>query len=204
VTTTRIGLLAFDGCDAMDLIGPYEVLLSANRMLERRGESPPFEVLVVGPGEPGEQVSVYGGLRIVPTVSVAQAGDLDVLVVPGAIDVEAAQPDEAISALAPNAAVLASVCTGAFFLQRLGLVGERTVTTHWEDVGLLRGTGASVRDDVRWVDSGSLVTSGGISSGIAMTLHLVARLVDQDLAEATARQIDYVWTEVRGEAPSPG
>ena len=50
---------------------------------------------------------------------------------------------------------------------------------------------------MRWVDSGALVTSGGISSGIAMTLHLVERYVDRALAEATARQIDYVWTEAR-------
>lgn len=198
--TLRIGLLAFDDCDAMDLIGPYEVLLTANRLAERRGGVAPFEVLVVG----APAVTAYGGLRIAPGVPVAEAGDLDVLVVPGAVDVGTARPDEAIAALAPGAGVLASVCTGAFFLQRLGLVGERAVTTHWEDVELLRETGATVRDDVRWVDSGSLVTSGGISSGIAMALHLVARLVDQDLAEATARQIDYVWTEQRGTGPASG
>lgn len=194
MTTHRIGLLAFDDCDAMDLIGPYEVLLTANRLAQRRGADLPFEVLVVG----ADTVTAYGGLRIAPRVPVAGAGDLDVLIVPGAIDVAAARPDEAIAALAPGAGVLASVCTGAFFLQRLGLVGQRPVTTHWEDVELLRRTGAVVRDDVRWVDSGSLVTSGGISSGIAMALHLVARLADRDLAEATARQIDYVWTQTRG------
>lgn len=193
MTLHRIGLLAFDGCDAMDLVGPYEVLLTANRLLERRGDGPVFDVVVIGSAE----VTVYGGLRITPTCSVDDAGPLAVLVVPGAIDLEAARPDDAVTALAPGSAVLASVCTGAFFLQRLGLVGDRVVTTHWEDVELLRAAGASVRDDVRWVDSGSLVTSGGISSGIAMTLHLVARFVDLQLAEATARQIDYVWTESR-------
>jgi transcriptional regulator GlxA family with amidase domain len=120
-----------------------------------------------------------------------------VLVVPGAIDIDAAQPDDAIRALAPRSEVLTSVCTGAFFLHRLGLVGDREVTTHWEDVPLLRDAGATVRDDVRWVDAGSLVTSGGISSGIAMALHLVQRYADRELAEATTRQIDYVWTEAR-------
>jgi transcriptional regulator GlxA family with amidase domain len=191
--TTRIGLLVFDGCDAMDVIGPYEVLLTANRLLQRRGEPDAFDVQVVGSGE----VTVYGGLRLVPSVPVEDAGPLDVLVVPGAIDVEAAQPDDAVRTLAPRADLLASVCTGAFFLHRMGLVGDREVTTHWEDVPLLRDAGAVVRDDVRWVDSGSLVTSGGISSGIAMALHLVERYVDRELAEATARQIDYVWTETR-------
>ncbi len=193
MTTIRCGLLAFDGCDGMDLVGPYEVLLTANRLLVRRGDEPAFEVLVVGE----QQVELYGGLRVVPTTSVADAGHLDVLVVPGAIDLDAATPDAAIRELAARSEVLASVCTGAFLLQRTGLVGDRVVTTHWEDVDLLAATGAEVRDDVRWVDSGTLVTSGGISSGIAMALHLVERYADRALAEATARQIDHVWTEAR-------
>ena len=133
MTTIRCGLLAFEGCDGMDLVGPYEVLLTANRLLERRGDTPVFEVEVVGTGE----VALYGGLRVVPTTSVADAGRLDVLVVPGAIDLEAATPDEAIRQLAASTEVLASVCTGAFFLQRAGLVGDRAVTTHWEDADLL-------------------------------------------------------------------
>ncbi len=193
MTRHRIGLLAFDDCDAMDLIGPYEVLLTANRLLQRGGRPPAFEVVVVGE----QQVTVFGGLRLSPDAAAADVERLDVLVVPGAIDIDAAQPDEAIRALAPRSDVLASVCTGAFFLQRLGLVDGREVTTHWEDVTLLRDLGARARDDVRWVDSGALVTSGGISSGIAMTLHLVERYVDRGLAEATARQIDYVWSEAR-------
>ena len=150
-------------------------------------------MVVVGERE----VTVYGGLRLSPDTAVEDVDRLDLLVVPGAIDLEAAQPDEAIRALAPRSDVLASVCTGAFFLQRLGLVDGREVTTHWEDVAPLRDQGARAREDVRWVDSGALVTSGGISSGIAMTLHLVERYVDRALAEATARQIDYVWTETR-------
>ncbi|QIK66615.1 DJ-1/PfpI family protein [Nocardioides sp. HDW12B] len=193
MTTTRVGLLAFDDCDAMDLIGPYEVLLTANRLLARDGREPAFEVLVVGEAK----VAVYGGLRIAPSVAPRDVEHLDVLVVPGAIDIDAASPDDAVRVLAPRSDVLTSVCTGAFSLQRLGLVDGLEVTTHWEDVGVLRDAGAQVRDDLRWVDSGALVTSGGISSGIAMTLHLVARYVDRALAEATARQIDYVWTESR-------
>ena len=191
--TTRTGLLAFDGCDAMDLVGPYEVLLTANRLLAREHRAAAFEVLVVG----DRTVEAYGGLRLVPTTSVEEAVGLDVLVVPGAIDLMTTAPDGPVAALAATAGVLASVCTGAFFLQRTGLVADRPVTTHWEDVEALRATGAHVVDDVRWVDSGSLVSSGGISSGIAMALHLVERFADRVVAEATARQIDYVWTERR-------
>jgi len=47
----------------------------------------------------------------------------------------------------------------------------------------------------RWIDNGKLVTSAGISAGIDMSLHLVARLAGRDLAERTARQMDYDWNE---------
>jgi transcriptional regulator GlxA family with amidase domain len=90
--------------------------------------------------------------------------------------------------------LVASVCTGAFILGELGLLDDRPWTTHWEDVDVLsprvKGEG---RPGVRWVDSGRVVTSGGLSSGIAMALHLVERLAGRELAVRTARQIEYDW-----------
>jgi transcriptional regulator GlxA family with amidase domain len=188
-----VGLLTFDGCDLIDLVNPYEVFLTANRLRDRAGAQPPFDPLVIGP----EVVRGYGGMRLLPDVRVADAPRLDLLIVPGAIDVDAARPDDDVVALADRAAVLAPVCTGAFFLQRTGLLGDRPTTTHWEDADALRALGAEVRDDVRWVDAGAVVSGGGLSSGIAMALHLVERYTDRALAEACARQIDYVWTEGR-------
>jgi transcriptional regulator GlxA family with amidase domain len=48
--------------------------------------------------------------------------------------------------------------------------------------------------DVRWVDNGKVVTSGGISAGIDMSLHLVGRLEGDDLANRTARQMEFDWS----------
>ena len=53
--------------------------------------------------------------------------------------------------------------------------------------------GITVRDDTRWVDEGTIVTSAGISAGLDMSLHLVARLENETLAVKTARQMDYHW-----------
>ena len=50
-----------------------------------------------------------------------------------------------------------------------------------------------MREDVRWVDSGRIVSSAGISAGIDMSLHLVTRLLDAALSERTARQMDTPW-----------
>lgn len=189
----RTGLLTFEGCDLIDLVNPYEVLLTANRLRAREGAPAPFELLVIGP----PRVRGYGGLALAPDIRAADAPELDLLIVPGAIAVDAADLDADLRILAARSTVLASVCTGAFFLHRTGLLGDRVATTHWEDADDLRARGATVRDDVRWVDSGDVVTGGGLSSGIAMALHLVERYTDRALAEACARQIDYVWTEQR-------
>ena len=70
-------------------------------------------------------------------------------------------------------------------------------TTHWEDVEQLRRDFPAVRVEsgMRWIDAGKIVTSAGISAGIDMSLHLVRRLGDADLAKRTARQMDFAWED---------
>jgi transcriptional regulator GlxA family with amidase domain len=58
----RTALFVFDGCDLLDIGGPYEVLLTANRLAQRRGEPAPFELLTVGAAR---GVLAYGGLGLV-------------------------------------------------------------------------------------------------------------------------------------------
>ncbi|HVM20609.1 MAG TPA: DJ-1/PfpI family protein [Egibacteraceae bacterium] len=198
---TTVAILLFDDVDLMDVAGPYEVLLTASRLLERQHRPAAFSVFTVAAGD--APVTAFGGLRLLPDRHVAEVEDVDVLVVPGAIAIDRVEADAsvmgAISDLAARAGLATSVCTGAFLLERAGLLEGREATTHWEDVPGLseRAAVGRIRDDVRWVDAGEVVTSGGISSGVAMALHLVERFVDRELAEATARQIDYVWTESR-------
>jgi transcriptional regulator GlxA family with amidase domain len=193
----RIGLLLYEGVDLLDAGGPYEVFLTASRLAARDGDDPPFAVVTVTPS--GGPVAAYGGLGLAPHTGVADCGRLDVLILPGTIDVDAATGDaallDAVEQLAGASGLTASVCTGAFLLADAGLLDGRHWTTHWEDVDLLvrrLGPDGAVRD-VRWVDVGEVVTAAGLSSGIAMALHLVDRLAGRELAERTAHQLDYDW-----------
>lgn len=202
---TSVAILLFQGCDAMDVVGPYEVFLTASRLAGRAGEATPFTVATVSLD--GRAVTAYGGLGLVPDGGALGAVDHDVLVVPGLIDLDAGLGDDALVAGIAQAsrrvAVTTSVCTGSFLLHAAGVLGDRPATTHFEDVALLagrRGPSAVTPADVRWVDDGSVVTSGGLSSGIAMALHLVERMASMALATATARQLDYIWAAQR-EAP---
>ena len=197
----EFGILLFDEVDLMDVAGPFEVLLTASRLQQRAGDKPTFDVVTISPGQGA--VTTYGGLGLTAHRSASSVTSLDVLIVPGAVAIERAAGDptllEVVRRLAGLTRVNASVCTGAFILHSAGVLTAQPATTHWEDVAALAalvGDGM-VRDDVRWVDAGTVVTSGGLSSGIAMTLHLVERFAGRALAEATARQIDYVWSERR-------
>ncbi len=191
----RIGILLFDDVDLLDVGGPYEVFLTANRLTERLGDVAPFEVLTIG----DETVTAYGGLGLVPQSSVVGAGSIDVLVVPGAIAIddviERSDVVTTLRRLLAQSEIVASVCTGAFLIGDQGLLDGRNWTTHWEDVGFLaeRIGSNGGRPWEEWVDTGKIVTAGGLSAGISMSLHLVDRLVGRDVAVATARQLQYDW-----------
>ncbi len=195
--TVTVGILLFDDVDILDSGGPYEVFLTATRLAARREADVDFDVITIGPTT--EPVTAYGGMVVTPARAAADVEGLDVLVVPGAIAIDAVGENAAImiaiTDLAERTALTTSVCTGAFLLARAGLLADKPWTTHWEDIDILaeRHEPDGARRGERWVDSGEVITSGGLSSGIAMALHVVDRLAGRDLAVATARQIEYDW-----------
>ncbi|MFT8871888.1 MAG: hypothetical protein ABF868_06310 [Sporolactobacillus sp.] len=47
---------------------------------------------------------------------------------------------------------------------------------------------------LKYVDSGEIVTSAGVSAGMDMALHLVARFTDAKTAMRAARRMTFDWT----------
>lgn len=190
-----VGILVYDGCDLLDVGGPYEALLTAGRLLARTGAGPHLSVSTIavraGP------VSVYGGLELGGHRVADDVGTLAVLVVPGTIEVAAALADQellrTIERLAARSELVTSVCTGSFLLAAAGLLTSRAATTHHEDLAELaaRGDVGSVVGGVRFIGDDRVVTAAGLSSGLSLGLHLVDRLVGRDLAVATARQLEH-------------
>jgi transcriptional regulator GlxA family with amidase domain len=198
MSALRVLILAFDGVEALDFAGPFEVFTTASRVSQRLkpGTAAPFEVASVALGQP---VQARAGLQLLANHTLTNSPKADVLIVPGGVvDAPLASPDTLrwIAHNAAGAQVVASVCTGAFLLAASGVVTDDAVTTHWEDIADLRAQfpALDVREGVRWVDNGRIVSSAGISAGIDMSLHLVERLAGRELAERTARQMDYTWT----------
>ncbi|HMW16854.1 MAG TPA: DJ-1/PfpI family protein [Accumulibacter sp.] len=193
--TLSVAVYIFPEVEVLDFAGPFEVFTTASRVFGRRhpGEPAPFTVFTVA--QSLQPVRARAGLSVVPDFAIRSCPTPDVLLIPGGV-VDQELRDSALIAWvaenARNAVITASVCTGSFILAKAGLLTGRSATTHWEDLADFRAAFPEVivRDGVRWVDEGSIVSSAGIAAGIDMSLHLVARLAGEDLAQATARQMD--------------
>ncbi|MCU0296690.1 MAG: DJ-1/PfpI family protein, partial [Candidatus Nanopelagicales bacterium] len=182
----KLDFLIYDGMDLMDFAGPWEVCLTANRLLERRGQDPAFDLAVVSLD--GDSVTSYGGVVVAPTSRIRQDAGL---VVPGTIDIASAlSRPQLIEVIAAPRELVVSVCTGAFLLAEAGLLEGRGWTTHWEDIDDLQLPGAQ---RARVVDTGPVITGGGIACGLDIGLALVARVSGSALARLVARQMDYSW-----------
>lgn len=198
--TMKVAILAFDDVEALDLAGPYEVFTTASRMHQRESPAAPalFEVHCVAQNH--TPVRARAGLTLLPTHGFEDAPAPDVLIVPGGVVDQAMACAQTLAWIARadrSTQITASVCTGAFLLAASGVLTAGEATTHWEDQDdlALRFPSLNVKSGVRWVDQGRVVTSAGISAGIDMSLHLVARLAGMALAERTARQMDFQWTQ---------
>ncbi|WP_211474142.1 DJ-1/PfpI family protein [Collimonas humicola] len=197
-----VGILVFDDVEILDFSGPYEVFSTAARVHGRSNGNGAaanlFKCFLLAPAM--RPVRARGGMKVLPDCVLTPSSDLDVLLVPGG-DVAAILNNDAviawIAAQSDSTAIMASVCTGAFLLAKAGLLDGLDVTTHWEDLEQLQEgfPSLNVKSGAAWIDCGKVVTSGGISAGIDMSLHLVERLAGRPLADATARQMEYRWLQ---------
>lgn len=191
----NIGIYIYDQAEVLDFSGPFEVFSTASRICEK---SEPFTVFFIG--ETGEAVTARGGYKIIPNYGFHNHPSIDVLIVVGGVHTDEMNKSSTInwiSQQASKSSIVASICTGAFLLAQADVLQVQKVTTHWEDISDLRKMFPRLKviEGVRWVDEGKLLTSGGISAGIDMSLHLVSRLYGEDLAEKTARQMEFLWTK---------
>ena len=215
----QVGIYVFDEVEVLDFAGPFEVFSTAARLIQRDGGNAPFEVVLLA--ATADPVRARAGLQVLPHHTLADHPKLDVLIVPGGVvtaELDRPRLSDWIMAQSLQVKVLASVCTGAFLLERAGLLNEREAITHWEDIDDLRrvshdsGSLVKVLANQRWVEAKPAVhhggvcrlfTSAGISAGIDLSLHLVAELATPELARRTARQMDYDWRAASGTLVQP-
>jgi transcriptional regulator GlxA family with amidase domain len=190
-TTRHIGLLVFDDVEELDAVGPWEVLSWWTLHHPEDG----WTVTCVS--RDGHPVRAAKGLTLGAHHSFATMPSLDVLVHPGGQGTRPLMrdPDHLAWVRGQRASVrlMTSVCTGALVYAAAGLLTGRPATTHWESLDLLTQLDPSIalRPDARFVDDGDVITSAGVSAGIDMGLHIVARLVGRHRAREVRRAIQY-------------
>ncbi len=187
----RIAIALFDGVEELDFAGPWEVLAYWAREVAADAE-----VFTVAASL--DPVTAAKGLRVLPDRTWDDAGQIDVVIMPGGRGsralLRAGEPlHDRLRALSAGGALMTSVCTGALVYAAAGMLRGRPATTHWDnldELAALDGT-IEIRPDARYVDDGDVITAAGVSAGIDMALHLVVRLDSADAARRTKREIQY-------------
>lgn len=194
----QVGILIFDSVEVLDFAGPFEVFsrtrLTPGVESRRSDQSAPFRVFTVARTK--DPVVATGGLTVVPHHGFEDCPRIDLLVVPGGFGTRPLlQDDEVLDWIRRTAAAarqVTSVCTGSLLLARAGLLEGRRATTHWASLDLLDSldAGVIVERQSRVVDDG-VITSAGVASGIDMAFHIVETLFGREVADETARYIEY-------------
>lgn len=183
----RVAFLLGDNANVIDTAGPWEVF--QDTMVHDRNGHSGFELYTVGPSR--KMLRMTGGLQITPHFSIEDAPQPHVIVVPAQRATDATR--KWLRNTAAGTDVTMSVCTGAFQLARAGLLDGVPATTHHQfwDSFAKEFPKIELRRGLRFVDNGRIATAGGLTSGIDMALHVVARYFGTDAAAATAEYMEY-------------
>jgi cyclohexyl-isocyanide hydratase len=178
----HIGFLIFPNITQLDLAGPYEVLKSV----------PDAKVHLIW--KTLEPVTAGGGMQMLPTITMADSPQLDLICIPGGGGTSALMADDDVLGFirkqAKGVRYLTSVCTGALVLGAAGLLTGKRATTHWMSFEMLSAFGA-IPVQERVVIDGNIVTGGGVTAGIDFGLVVAAQAFGEDVAKAIQLGIEY-------------
>jgi transcriptional regulator GlxA family with amidase domain len=192
---TTFAILAYEGIEPIDIGATYGVLSMARRLLAGLQ----FFVVAKSRGE----LTMANGLRLVADYGFADCPAAEILMVLGGPGWQTASEDPSILAFIDTfhrrGATVAGVCTGSMIVAAAGLLAGRPATTKREIVDgetrpldLLAQRHPGTRAiEARLVDTGTILTGGGVSLGIDMTLHLIQRCFGREIAQETARILEY-------------
>ncbi|ONG98427.1 DJ-1/PfpI family protein [Bacillus cereus] len=186
-----VGIFLFNDVEVLDFAGPFEVF-----SITKVHEEKPFTVYTVS--QHGEMITARNGLKVKPDYSIKDLPPVDILIIPGG---KGARENEVKNDIIINwvrqqmkeVKLMTSVCTGALLLAKAGLLEGLKATTHWASIQTFKKDfpNVEVMENVKFVDEGHIITSAGISAGINMSFHIVKNLLGVEVAEDTAKSMEY-------------
>ena len=181
------GILLFNDVQTMDFAAPLEVFDQAK-----------FRVFTVGKSK--DPVKTSSGQPLIPMFDFDDHPAIDVLIIPAGREFDT--PSDAaeiawMTKMSQTAKHVLTICCGSIELAKAGLLGKRRATTHHGYLDDLRkfGPDATVVTGRKWVEDATLVTSGGLCSGIDASLYVVAKIKGMPEAERIAAWMEYPWAK---------
>lgn len=189
----NVQIVIFNGFDELDAIAPHEIWHMAKNL------KPEIEVQLVTL-DGGKDITASNGLRVHAQGQLAEKRP-DVLVVPGGgwitrspagawVEAQHGELPAKLAQLYRDGVVMTSVCTGAMLLAAAGLLKNRPATTNRGALDELAAAGAQVIR-ARVVDDDDVITAGGITSGLDLTLWLVERFFGSETAQTLEERLEY-------------
>lgn len=189
----RIGFLLYPQVTQLDMTGPAQVL---HRM---PGATVDYVWHSLDP------VTSDCRLALVPTLTLAEAGQFDMVCVPGGYGCTAVMHDDAaldwLRAQALGAKLMTSVCTGSLILAAAGLLKGYRAGCHWAWGESLSLFGAEYVAERTVIDR-DRITAGGVTSGIDFAFRIIAELCGRDAAEAVQLSLEYDPQPLAGGTPA--
>lgn len=193
MTAFRVGFLLYPDLTQLDMTGPAQVL---SRM---PGTSVDYVWKSIEP------VMSDCKLALMPTLTLADAGQFDLVCVPGGYGCTAMMADAQIldwlRLQAAGARLMTSVCTGSLVLAAAGLLQGRRASCHWAWGQYLALFGAEYVAE-RTVVDGPFITAGGVTSGIDFAFRIIAELHGRDVAESIQLALEYDPEPLGGGTPA--
>lgn len=180
-----VAILLFNGVEIIDFAGPWEVFGAAG-----------FKVHTVASGP--SPIKTAFGQKVVPDFTLENSPKTDILLIPGGSIAPAMNDSRVIEWIRTRSKVathVMSVCNGAFLLAKAGLLDGLSATTvrgGIDQLALFAPRTKVVRNQ-RYVDNGKFITTAGLSAGIDGALHLVAKTLGKETAQAVAHGLEYRW-----------
>jgi transcriptional regulator GlxA family with amidase domain len=203
VPTRTVAIVVFDDVEVLDFAGPFEVFTVAGELIPHAPHAAFFACTV---GLTGETVAARGGLRITPHYALSTCPTPDILIVPGGYGVRRLLAHDRfldwLRSTAPRTELTCSVCTGALALASAGLLETAPATTHHTAFDALRAIEptAQIAADQRFITArpatdgrGAIMTAGGISAGIDLSLHVVEQLCGRENAALVRTEMEWEW-----------
>lgn len=187
----NVAIFIFNDAEVLDFAGPFEVFNVANTVAEKEL----FNVYLVAESE--QIVFARNNFRVVPDYDFTEMPEADILIIPGGIGRKIQMHHVPVlnwvKHEAGRASLVLSVCTGSFILGNAGLLNNLSATTHHGSYDEFEKEFSKTKliREVKYVDNGKVITAGGISAGIDMSIMVVGKIHGSELAQKIAERMEY-------------